>query len=396
MADISSCTAIEQQLVSLEGMIGPDIHRRTLDTDAWLKLVKQEPWPDEMGDELSVMVYERSLPANPMTWTNIGQSPMHGGAGGDPGGTCLPDTQIIPFAQTLRQYNLQHAALESPRLCINDLRVAFKRKEQLANMMQVLTENTSYAWVERYRDEYVRIATHKIIAAAGLPEGSSSFPLTQPTSQLTQGILRNIYMKLIRDGGNSVPLSRENGRPVFGLMTDSVTSDNLIKLNEAIRTDYRYSTKVNELLAPLGIERSYNGFYHLINDFGPRYDFVSGAWLRRYPYEGVAASFGDGLEISDEYENAEFMDSIIWVEDVYHSVIPAPITSPGGNTKFDAVSYRGDFKWKNIEHEVCNPDKNIGYFRGVFSNGSKPIAPYHGYVVRHRRCEDSLDLLECS
>lgn len=394
MADLTSCAYVEQRLIALQGMIGPDIYRRTIDTNAWLKLIKQEAWPEEMGDTISVMVYERSLPANPSVWSDIGQSPTTDP--GTHGGTCLPDVQIVPFAQTLRQYNLQQTALESPRLCVNDLRVAFKRKEQLSNMMQVLTENVAYNWSNRYVDEFTRIATHKIIAAAGLPEGSASFPLTQPTSVLTQGILRKYYMKLIRDGGNMVAMSRENGRPVFGLITDSLTSDRLIKQNADIRTDYHYSQKANELLAPLGIERSYNGFFHMIDDFGPRWDFVAGAWVRRYPYVGAAATMGTKQEVADSYNNAAFMDSFIFIDDVYHSVVPAPITSPGGNTKFDPVSYRGDFKWKNIPHEVCNPDGNIGFFRGVFANGSKPIAPYHGYVIRHQRCDDPLDFLACS
>jgi hypothetical protein len=384
------CAAIEQKLVTESGRIGPDIYRRTLNTSAWLKLIKQEPWPEEMGDTVSVLTYERSLPASPMTWSDVGQS------ANTANGTCVPQAQIVPFAQTLRQYNLQQGALESPRICVNDLRVAFKRKEQLANMMSVLTENSAYTWIERYRDEFTRLATHKMIVAPGLPEGTASFPLTLPTSLLTQGVLKNLYLRLIRDGAGANPLDRENARPVFGLITDSQTSEDIIKRNSDIRTDFHYSARSNELLAPLGVERSYNGFFHLIDDFGPRYDFVSGAWVRRYPYTGSAATKGTKQEIDPLYTNAAYMDSFIFHQDVYRSLVPAPITSAGGSTKFDAVSYRGDFRWRNIPDEVCNPDGNIGYFRGIFANGSKPIFPFFGYVLRHLRCDAPLEFVACS
>lgn len=385
-----ACGVIEQRLITESGRIGPDIYRRTLNSSPWLKLTKQAAWPEGMGDTISVLVYERSLPATPMTWTDIGQS------AGEAGGTCLPPTTQIEFAQTKRQYNLQHGAIESPRICVNDLRVAFKRQEQLSNMMAVLTENVGYTWIERNRDEYTRLATHKVIAAAGLPEGTSSFPLTAPTYALSQGLLKKYYQKLIRDGGGNNPLDRMNARPVFGLITDSETSENIIKKNDDIRNDYRYSGKVNELLAPLGIERSYGGFFHMIDDFGPRWDFVGGAWVRRRPYAATAATMGDKWDINPDYENAAFMDSFIFHQDVSVALIPAPISGAGGGTKFDPVNYRGMFEWKNIISEDCNPDGTIGYFRGVYASGSKPIHPYYGYVIRHRRCDTPLDLVDCS
>jgi hypothetical protein len=343
-----------------------------------------------MGDTISVLTYERSLPTTNTAWQDIGQST------GQASGTCLPPVDKIEFAQTLRQYNLQHKAIESLPICVNDLRVAFKRQEQLSNMMAALTENTAYQWIDRNRDEFTRVATHKVIAAAGNPEGTASFPLTAPTSGLTQGLLKKYYMKLVRDGGGNNPLDRENARPVFGLITDSETSENIIQRNADIRSDYRYSTKVNELLAPLGIERSYGGFFHMIDDFGPRWDFVGGAWVRRLPYESSAATKGNKWDIAGSYESAAYMDSYIFHQDVAITLVPEPIGAAGGGVKFDPVSYRGNFTWRNIPEKICNPDGTIGYFRGIFASGTKPKFPYYGYVIRHLRCSTPLDTILCS
>jgi hypothetical protein len=275
------------------------------------------------------------------------------------------------------------------------MRFPLKRREQVSNIMQILTENTRNVWIDRYRDEYTRIASHKVIATTALPESSASFPLTVPTSRLTQGILDRIYMKLIRDGAGMEPMGRENGRPVFTLITGPETSERVVVDGASIQTDFRYSTRVNELLQPLGVERSYKGFYHLIDDFPPRYDFVGGAWVRRWPWASEAATQGNKWEIDADYENAAYEDSFIFIPSVYTSLIPAPITSVGPLT-FDSTNYRGDFKWKNIMDRVENPDGNWGYFRGIFANGSRPDNPQWGYVIRHQRCTSDLGLVVCS
>jgi len=380
---------IDQLLVNESGRIGPDIYSKSLNTSPWLKLVKKAGWPDEMGTSISVMTYQRSLPANTLTWSALD---LNDGSGNN----CVPTAEVVNFAQTLRTYNLNQSAIESPKICVNDLRFTMKRKEQLSNIFRILTENTSYAWIDRHRDEYTRLAEHKMIATAALPEGSASFPLVEPTSRLTQGILDRVYMRLVRDGGGNNPLGRVNGRPQFSVITSSEASNSVILDNADIRADYRDSSKVNELLSPLGVERSYKGFYHLIDDFGPRWDFVDGAWVRRLPYAAVATTQGNKWDINPLYEAAAYEDSFVFHTDVMETLIPAPITAPGGNTKFDPVSYMGEFKWLNIQHDERNPDKTIGYFRAVLSSGSKPIFPEWGYVIRTLRCDSPLNLLACS
>jgi len=380
---------IDQLLINESGRIGPDIYSKSLNTSPWLKLVKKASWPDEMGSSLSVLTYQRSLPANSLTWSDVN---FNTGTGNN----CVPSAQVVEFAQTLRTYNLNQSAIESPKFCVNDLRFSLRRKDQLSHIFRILTENTRNAWIDRHRDEFTRLAEHKVIATAALPEGSASFPLVSPTSRLTQGMLERYYMKLIRDGASQSAYGRENGRPQFAIITSSEASRSVILDNAAIREDYRYSTKVNELLAPLGVERSYGGFFHMIDDFGPRYDFVAGAWVRRRPYAPVATTHGNKFDVNPLYESAAFEDTFVFSSDVMETLIPTPISSPGGNLKFDPVSYMGDFKWNNIADEEKNPDGTIGYFRAVLSSGSKPIFPEWGYVIRTLRCNSNLNLLACS
>ena len=416
---------IDNILLAESGRIGPDIYRKTLNTSPWLKLVKQDGWPDEMGQELTVLTYERSLPANLLTWSTVTfNGSIGGGSGATGAGSCLPPSQTLAFAQTARTYSLSHTALESPPLCVNDLRYAFKRQEQLRMMFDILTENTSYAWQDRYRNEYFRNCGHKIVAYGNstsgiyLPEvtttnvdpnsttattslfASVSSDTYVPSSFLTQGILDSIYMKMIRDGAGNNPLDRADGRPQFGLICSPETSDKIIRDNADIRSDFRWnSARVNELLAPLGVERAYRGYFHMIDHFAPRYKSVtSGGHLklqRVLPYASTAATYGNKWDINPDYETAPYEVSFVFHTDVIEALIPKPITAPGGNTKFDPVSYRGDFKWLNIPDAVQNPDGTIGFFRGVMSSGTKPIRPEWGYAILHNRCAHNLGLTAC-
>jgi len=206
-------------------------------------------------------------------------------------------------------------------------------------------------------------------------------------------MLDRCYMKLIRDGGGNNALGRENARPAFGVILSSEASRNLIQDSPDIRQDYRYSDKANELLAPLGIERSYAGFFHMVDDWGPRYNIVSGAWVRVLPYSAVSTTQGTKWDINPAYETAAYEDSIVFHTDVFSNLVPKPITAAGSNVTFDAVSYMGDFKWKNIQHAENNPDSTIGYFRAILSSGSKPVRPEWGFVIRHVRAGTSLNLL---
>ena len=387
---------IDSWLAAESGRIGPDIYNKTLNTSPWLKLVKQDTWPDEMGTDISVLTYSRSLPESVdarLTWNSVGFN------SNSSGGTCVPSATQVKFYNKLVSYNLKQTAIESPPICVNDLRFSFRRKDQLSNIFRILTENTSWAWQTRYRDEYLRLSNNKILANASMTSGTANFPAAEPTSKLVQGILEKIRMRLIRDGAGNDPLGRENGTPVFGLVCSSETSFDLIRNIAADREDYRYSTKANDLLAPLGVERTYKGFYHLIDDFMPRYSYSGGTYTEIPPY--VKATAGGVTEwiVNPAYELAQYEVSIVFHKDVFHSVIPAPITSPGGSTAFDPVSYRGEFKWLNIRDKAENPDGTIGYFRGILSAGSKPIRPEWGYAIMHTRCGNNLlasQLVTCS
>ena len=371
---------IDQLLTVESGRIGEDIHNRTMHRSIWIDMVEKGTWPDGMGQSISVLVYENSVPATPTAWSTIGFNDASGN-------TCVPEADQIEFAQTLRSYNLAQKALEGPKICVNDLRYTFQAQKQLDNCFSILANNAQELLANRHRDEYIRLAGHKVICTDGYPEGSASFPATEPTSRLTSGALKRIYLRLMRDGAarDGGSLANVDGAPAFIAVMSPETDEAIIEQDYQIREDFRDTDRAPELLRALGIKRAYKGFYHVIDHEAPRYDFVSSAWVRRNYYNLQATTQGNRAILNPAYDTAEYEDSVIFLPSVYRTLVPAPISTPGGNTSFEPQSYMGDWKWLNIQDRIDNPDRSWGNFRGLFACGSEPIHPEFGWVIRHLR-----------
>jgi len=405
---------INQILKVVAGQFSGIIHRKIINTGPWINLTNRDTWPDEMGDVISEMTYQRSLPDAKIAWSNYRSAATTGQSGT----TCTIPKQTIAFNETVRQFGLQRAALESPHFCVDDLRFAFKRQAQLDAIQQILAENTKLAWEERNRDEYVRVCEKKVIVNAALTgfgavatvpdfatDGSTgadligpSFPSDDATSILTSAVLDKVRMRIIREGGGLGATSMADGTPVFTLVCSAETSEGILLRNPELRADLRHA-KPSELLAPLGVERSYKGYFHVIDDFIPRFTrdtvVVAGVTTHNYTMVRAWAKDGGGIwNINPDYETAPYEMSVVYHKQVCTSLIPKPLASPGGGTKFDPNSYTGQFKWVNILNEDTNPDGTIGYFRGIMASGTKAIRPEFGYAMIHLRCTP-LTLIAC-
>ena len=415
-AQTDANTAIDTILTQEANRIGQDIHRRTLHVSPWMDLIKQTSFPDGMGYTLGTLIYDRALPtttANGSTlgtnWIDVGGSEAASLATAstlDQIITGSKDTNIgagtnnangksfISFARQLKQYSLKRATVESPRINVEDLRFAAYRTEQLRAVMDALTDATKYSWEERYRDEYDRICANYVICEASGTvitstgkEGNASADIdfgdanATPSANISNKILDSIYFRLVRAGAGTNAYGRENARPVFALVCSSEASYAL-QTEAGFRDDVRYNNaKVSDLIAPLGVEKSFRGFYHLIDDLAPRYtDDGDGNLTRVLPY---TASSGV-VTPNASYETAPIEAAYILHQDVMESQIPEPISGSNGLT-FDPVNYRGKFAWKNIPSIDLNPDGTVGFFRGVLASASKPIKTEFGFVVLFQR-----------
>jgi hypothetical protein len=423
-AQTDGTTAIDTLLTQEANRIGPDIHRRTLHVSPWLDLIKKTAFPEGMGSTLGTLIYERALPTTDtagntlgVNWQAIGLNEAASkviSSTRDQMFIGATDTNVGPqtgkgyiqFAREFKQYSMKRAVVESPRINVEDLRYAAYRTEQLRAIMDAMTEATRYTLEERARDEYDRLCGNIVICKSSATtikstndagnvakEGVQSWDLVvaTPTANISNKILDSLYFRLVRGGAGTNAYGRENARPVFAAVMSSEASYALVT-ESGFRDDYRYnSSKVGELIAPLGVERSHRGFYHLIDDLAPRYepdtdtdgggpDTADGTLNRIYPF----AASGGVITNNAAYESASIEALYILNQDVMESQVPSPNVS-GPGVSFNPVDYKGKFNWLNIQDEVLNPDKTIGFFRGIIATASKPIKTEFGYVVLFKR-----------
>mgnify|MGYP003645387209 CR=1 FL=1 len=430
----ASNVAINTILAEEANRIGSDVHTRMMHTSPWIDLVKKSAFPEGMGYQLNTLIYDRSLPTKDVTGNQVGTNwnavasledssnafgtsvldqPLNAtaesvqGANGVGGGSA-DARNYVNFGKQLKNYSIQRAIIESPRINVDDLRYAAHRQEQLRAVLDSLAESTRHSWAERYRDEYDRLVDNTIICRGNISGGDDSANPSeflidnegQTTDQLgaagadldggsaskvksdiSNAVLDKTYFKMIRGGGSADAYGRENGRPVFALVCSSEASNTIMK-ESGFRDDIRYNNaRVGDLIAPLGVEKSFRGFYHLIDDLAPRYkDGSEGDLVRVEPYtsaNGIAKP-------NSEYDGAAYEVAYVLHPSVYESQIPAPFGGTNGLT-FNPVDYSGEFKWTNILSETTNPDGTIGFFRGILAAASKPIKTELGFAIVFKR-----------
>ena len=413
-------TAINTILAEEANRINQDVYTRTLHTSAWMDLMKQTAFPDGMGYQLSTLVYDRAIPttdsagdtagvnwsalgtlnaaANSFDTSDLGQ-PLKDAADDVQGGRgtgATDNRSYVQFSKQLKKYNIDRAVIESPRISLEDLRFAAHRQEQLRAIMDNMAESSRYTWENRYRDEFSKVSDSYIGAVASGTAIQSGFEGTEltgtvdlgtagsftvPTSNISNALLDKSYFNLVRKGAGSEAYGRENGRPVFGLVLSSEASYQL-QTEAGFRDDVRYNnSKVSDLIAPLGVEKSFRGFYHLVDDLAPRFTLANTDQITRVlPY-----TVSSGVTTPNSaYDSAEYEAAFVIHPHVCESQIPNPFSGAQG-ISFDPVSYRGDFKWTNIPHEITNPDGTIGFFRGVLASATKPIKTDFGFVILFKR-----------
>lgn len=386
-----SCENVIDIVTRETGRFSTEIYNRVFPTSPWIGLIKRDVFPEGMGETISNLTYERSAPtdAEP-TWADIAVTE---GDVGVEGGACLPAATKISIGSTVRTWNLKRRVLEGPDFCAEELRTPFAVAKQLENILQILAEYARIEWEIRYRHEYLRLVGTKVVVGVTLTEGvSTTFPGVAATGQLTQGVLNRYKVKLRRDGADMSALGRENGVGIFTLITDEETSDAIIFQNEDIRQDLRWG-KPNMLLAPYGVEKSYRGFYHVIDNFPMRFSFSGGAYVEVAAFSTTAATKGQKAQVNASWTSALYTSSHIFNPAVFTARIPRPVVNPSRNFRFDPVSYMGNFQLKNILDRVCNPDGTIVYHRATLAEASEPVHPERGVSFVHLRCDASLNMI---
>ena len=426
MASIS-CSTVNDLFSRETNRFSVDVWERYSVDGPWGRLTRVGKFPQGMGTTLTEITVERVLSGSfENSWANVGTS-GDGIADGNVSNGCVPSPTNLSFGQTYRTWNLQTQSYQTPCICLDDLKTSFQIESQIAKTVEQLTQLTKTVLDNRRRSAYLQI-TNKIQSGynteytfnsnSSIPSTASggdlnycvngtSVGLPAPTYQLSQDQLDELRVVLIRDGAGHNALGKENGAPVLGLVTSPETSRQLLRNNSDLRQDIRYATP-SELIAPLGVDRSFQGYYHLVDMEVPRFTYstpsynssgvlVSGGWTQIYPFVSTSTNKGLRWDHNPAYDVAPYEAAFIFHPDVYEEAVQQVGPNiPGAAFDDYPYYYSGQFFWLNIRDAVQNPLGKIGRWLAVFQNGTRPIAPYLGRTIIHKRCANDYNQVGCT
>lgn len=388
MAIPDFCAEITTQFFQETGRLAPTLFQ-TLMADGmvspWVAQIPKEEWPDRMGYTITTQIRERTISPVRTPWSEI--------TGAD---SCSPPEDTIPVAWTNTTATRLQKAINSDWICINDLRSSTFPDQFVEQEWTNLVENVNREWMLQTRDWYFDSCAKKVINIPGFPYDADDFPAVQPTSTLTKGVLDHFMLNLGMDGFfRSGTVGRDSlGQQIIPVIAGKSAIDGIIKLNEDIRQDVRWSSQVDRLLGPIGIKQSYGNYVFIPEDMPMRFNWNGSGFTRVPEYVQDATTFGNSAEVNPAYLNAEYEAAWMLHPDVIHVMVPTPNFS-AGRVKFGPQDYMGDFTFINEFDLQCNVDRNKGFFRATLSAAPRPIQTRYGVAILSLRCYPSAAPIAC-
>jgi hypothetical protein len=417
--------------------IGPIIYRESLPTATWEAIIPRSALPEEVGDSLSTTIYDRTVPTLAENgtvvgadWSRVGGSILSANSFSSTDGVNIEGAMqtvtgptdanriaFIKFRKRMRNYFLSSANVKSPLIPLHSVRTAAARDQQLNIIQGLMMEASKWVWARRHESEFERNAGNFVpcMAAATSPvldvvdiintaidsttgvadanttadnpffganltdlnlTTSNAGATAVPTGYVSNAALGRLYQRLVRTTDHAKAYGSSNGRPVFCLRIGADASDALIR-DTGVRDDIRESTWVDEFLKPIGVDRSWRGFYHMVDDLIPRYTESGGLLTRVEPFDYLG-------NYNTAYDNADYEVFYIVQKEVMECQVPgATVDGPG--VSYGVNENRGTFDWLNIQDLATNPLREVGLFYATFASASKPIKPLNGYVGLFKR-----------
>jgi hypothetical protein len=382
-----ACDAVTEFLSYESGRImTPILKRRTFPRSIWMSLIRRGTLPNEMGEQLTTLVYERSAPTEAAPeWLDMTITD------GAEGGLCLPPSTKINIASTQRVFGPARRVVEGPDICNIDIRPAVDLYNQLESVSGILGDYVKIEWEIRDRHEYFRLCQTKVVVDdCDNPTESTSmattYPAACPTQPLSWAVIDKYKIYLLQDGAGAEALLRSEGAPVGVMICGYETTGNLIRQNADIREDIRFSNQANILIQSFGVSYSYDGVTILRDPFNRRFTCADGVYTEIPAFILAAATKGQKAIVRPAYRTATIEESFWFDQNVFTQLIVAPPTAPAPDFSFNPVDYTGMIKMYNIPDRVCNPDGNIIFHRAHLAAASMPVEPERGVAFVHERC----------
>lgn len=381
--------AQELKLVTMSNLINATMYSTFARTSPWnSQMIMSGEWTDGVGDSGRIATFGATDVR--LEWMNINL---------DSTSNQIPIT-VNETGATEYSYSRFIARLASQKLDVLRMRQSWQAQQQAENVVKQLVRNVGNAWSRFYRTAYINIASYKLIPTkagiVGLDVVSNditSMPEVRPDGALNDDIMNQVWQLLINEGAGESAAGMDQGSPVFLAYTSRDTVDFILRKNENIRKDWNFAEatfgKEATLLRQLGVKWTYKGFTYIVDNMNPRYIFddsqpTGKKWVEVPQYIKDETSVGSRYIPNQAYMTAPYEDTIVFVKDVYKSLVPRPV-SAYGQAKWDPVTYAGEITWVNNRDNGDNYMGTQGLFIATLSAAPMPMFPRHGVVIRHVR-----------
>lgn len=389
--------AQELKLVTMTNLLNANMFSTFARTSPWnSQMIMTGEWTDGVGDSGRIATFGATDPR--AEWMNINLASTS---------NQIPIT-VNDTGATEYSYSRFITRLSSQKLDVLRMRQSWQAKQQAENAVKQLVRAVGNTWSRFYRQSYINIASYKLIptkaGVVGLDVVSNdinSMPEVKPEAALNDDLMNQAWQLLINEGAGESAALMDQGSPVFLAYTSKDTVDFILRHNEVIRKDWNFAEaaegKDATLLCQLGVKWTYKGFTYIVDNMNPRYTFddskpTGQKWVEVPQYIKVETTVGNRYVPNPAYMNAPYEDTIIFVKDVYKSLVPRPV-SAYGQAKWDPVTYAGELVWVNNKDNGDNYMGTQGMFIATLSAAPMPVFPRHGVVIRHIRTTAGRELV---
>lgn len=389
--------AQELKLVTMTNLLNATMYSTFARTSPWnSQMIMSGEWTDGVGDSGRIATFGATDPRP--EWMNISL---------DSTSDQIPIT-VNRTGATTYSYSRFITRLASEKLDVLRMRQSWQAQQQAENIVKQLVRAVGNAWSRFYRQSYINIASYKLIPTkagiVGLDVVSNdinSMPEVKPEAALNDDLMNQAWQLLINEGAGDSAAFMDQGSPVFLAYTSKDTVDFILRENQVIHKDWNFAEaaegKEATLLRQLGVKWTYKGFTYVVDNMNPRYTFddskpTGQKWVEVPQYILVETTVGTRYVPNSAYMNAPYEDTIIFVKDVYKSLVPRPV-SAYGQAKWDPVTYAGELTWVNNKDNDANYMGTQGLFVATLSAAPMPVFPRHGVVIRHIRTTSGRNLV---
>ena len=389
--------AQELKLVTMTNLLNATMYSTFARTSPWnSQMIMSGEWTDGVGDSGRIATFGATDPRP--EWMNISL---------DSTSDQIPIT-VNSTGATTYSYSRFITRLASEKLDVLRMRQSWQAQQQAENIVKQLVRAVGNAWSRFYRQNYINIASYKLIPTkagiVGLDVVSNdinSMPEVKPEAALNDDLMNQAWQLLINEGAGDSAAFMDQGSPVFLAYTSKDTVDFILRENQVIHKDWNFAEtaegKEATLLRQLGVKWTYKGFTYVVDNMNPRYTFddskpTGQKWVEVPQYIPVETTVGTRYVPNPAYMNAPYEDTIIFVKDVYKSLVPRPV-SAYGQAKWDPVTYAGELTWVNNKDNDANYMGTQGLFVATLSAAPMPVFPRHGVVIRHIRTTSGRNLV---